>query len=1190
MANVDYDQLNARLRKRLALVRQHQDPEEKFRLLKRYLSHFVKLVQIGRHFEASFAEHLRCVVIFLNDRRDKPLETDALGTIVKTLCVICCITAAPYQTVVIALQGLLEIFERISCKETLQVIQYCGNHFKKLLSQFRRFGYFKIQLQLVELAHSASLSFSKQNERKEFVLDLGRHIGGPLEQVLDWQSFALEQECRAFINGMQDKFPLFAAYSVPVEDAQIGLYQFMKPEDSNGLWLDVNFQPATIRFSARVTLIREKDSLEMTVYLEICHRDVSRIDLKKERNSCLLSIEYTKITVEPEVLTVDQKGCLTFTILPSFDCTYLTDDVLPEVRTNADRLEDSEQPCTTNLDGLLNVSLLDSIVSGPANSLNAHNMEDQSPRLRDNRDAIEKHRNIRCQMLDNTSSIGSNKENVKPPSISDVRVEVQDVQRLRVFETLQQDCQRQQTRLSRSSRRNSPDKCNQKNEPVNPRLNDGKKRKLFAKQAEPDNMNVSNDSQIQRSKYVDRKLVNTVKPIQTLDVKPLKLIQNIGEERIDLLSEPSTSEMMSNDEFDRSLQAFIDHNGIFGIAQQKILDTKLEKNIRKINQMVERTTKKFFKREPAPENPYDFVNTDDNDQTARKGGKSAAGKGKRKSPKTNDGHVSSVKKAKNVANQSLRTKNAKPTSSKKGKKQTSPKAADPLVPSRASLPRAKKPDRIIDLASDSEEEAVVIGNTFQNLDISSIVRDPAKPKNPVAQQLFAKSTPVGGAKSKKRSIDHIVDAQQKQEKVAKKQRVPLLEINANNSTIVTRRNYKKSSTPSALQQTAAALIEQEKYKAQSLQTSSSISDHSVRTEISMEFPGAHNQLPMEPPTLTEAMIRQYQSFDSDEPISQSLEVNPSPLPVPAVESQSKTNADVFASKFNMNYAANRYTLKKFISNNDPTYNSDEEVSPAHLATKLPNDGNESVLSENIRVGHDTANPPSLRDDSIDLQLSEGSVVLNEMQPPYYPATPKAQPVRFDCNNQKERKDSEKRANDMNSTKHVSTSGAGNQNKTNRSIVQAALFNNPPAMDAMMIDEFSAKLHQELNPSLSDFEQKVDKLAGMKAAFEPDLSGLHIKEINQKCVEIMSLEDRLDELLTELAELCNDAVEKSDRVTISADKLARYTESKANYYKERVQRARQEIPGIVDECVKSVWNQQVRIRLSQVELLMTKMLM
>lgn len=378
----------------------------------------------------------------------------------------------------------------------------------------------------------------------------------------------------------------------------------------------------------------------------------------------------------------------------------------------------------------------------------------------------------------------------------------------------------------------------------------------------------------------------------------------------------------------------------------------------------------------------------------------------------------------------------------------------------------------------------------------------------------------------------------------------------------------------------------------------------------MEFPGTHNELPREPPTLTEAMIRKHQSFDNNESISQSLEVNPSPLPVPAQHpTQSKTNEEVFASKFDMKYVQQRYTLKKFISNNDTTYNSDEEVAPAHLATKVPNDGNESVLSENIRVGHDTANPPSLRDDSIDMQ-SEGSVVFNETQPPYYPATPEAQPVRLDRTIQKERKDPQNRANDKNLTKHVSTSGAGIVNKTHGSIVHTALFNNPRSLDATMMNEFSAKLHQELNPSLTDFEQKVDKLARM-AACEPDLSGLHMEEINRKCVEIMSLEDRLDELVSELATLCTDAVEKyayglvckvncnsntmyfncrADLVTAGADKLARYAESKANYYKERVQRARQEIPGIVDECARNVWNPQVRIRLNQMELLMKKLLM
>lgn len=66
--------------------------------------------------------------LYLNDRREQPLEMETLGTIVKTLCVICCITSVSYQSVMIALHGLLDIFERISCKETLAVIEYCGNY------------------------------------------------------------------------------------------------------------------------------------------------------------------------------------------------------------------------------------------------------------------------------------------------------------------------------------------------------------------------------------------------------------------------------------------------------------------------------------------------------------------------------------------------------------------------------------------------------------------------------------------------------------------------------------------------------------------------------------------------------------------------------------------------------------------------------------------------------------------------------------------------------------------------------------------------------------------------------------------------------------------------------------------------------------------------------------------------------
>lgn len=66
--------------------------------------------------------------------------------------------------------------------------------------------------------------------------------------------------------------------------------------------------------------------------------------------------------------------------------------------------------------------------------------------------------------------------------------------------------------------------------------------------------------------------------------------------------------------------------------------------------------------------------------------------------------------------------------------------------------------------------------------------------------------------------------------------------------------------------------------------------------------------------------------------------------------------------------------------------------------------------------------------------------------------------------------------------------------------------------------------------------------------------------------------------------------RSDKATVTAKKLARYAETKVVFFKEQNQMARQEIPGIVDEYVKSVWNEQVQLRLNQVQLLMTKMLM
>ncbi|XP_029727433.1 uncharacterized protein LOC109432806 [Aedes albopictus] len=1187
MVNIDFDQLNSRLSKRLDQLRQYQDPAEKLRMLKRYLSHFVKLVQAGRHFETSFGEHLRLVVLYLNDRREQPLEMETLGTIVKTLCVICCITSVSYQSVMIALHGLLDIFERISCKETLAVIEYCGNYFKKLISQFKRFGYYKIQRQLVELVYISSLSISKPKDRKNFVLDLGRLIGGPWERILAWKTIAVEKEVRTFINGFQDRYPLFAAYSVPVEDCRIGDYHFVRPRESHGgMWLDVNFKPATVRFAGCVVLAPGgADPLEMSMGFEIEHRNVTNIDWKSENDKNLITIEYNNIIVEPDVLKVDPKGSLTLIISSSFDCDYLVKEVIPEVRSNEGRENDSEQPNTTSIEGLLNVSLLESVASGPANS---HNF-DHSPRLRDNLDAIEQHRNMRCQMLDQTSSVESNKENLEPRrSMSDVRVVLQDVQRLRVFESLQQECQ--QKKMSRSLKQSTPEKRNHGDESGDPQINEGKRRKLF-KQTVQDTLNESVDSQLQRNKYVEKKLVNTVKPIQTLDVKPLVVgpsAENI-QGPSNALNESTATDMMSSEEFEESLRAYIDNNGIFGIAQQKVLDNKLEKNIRKINQMVDRSSKKFFKREPAADNPYEFIDSGGNRKSAKKqANRKGANSTSKRKPKANNENSSVTKVAKDATNQSLRNKNAK-SAAKKANTKTLSKPSEPIM-RRKSLPRSKKPTLIIDLSSDSEAEPAEMGNTFHNLNISSIAvptTAETMPKHPIpiAKRLFAKSTPLENVKNKKRPLDatYTEEAQSKPPQAgertfsAKQQRVPLLEVDpkGDGNGVFLRRDYKKQHLPTGLQPGVTALLEHEREKAPSSVPSYSNS-HSDDTRITMEVPKVHVDTPALPP-LTKAMVRQHQTSMSSASIPQSLLVNPSPPNlIPIQEKAVPSTVTPAAANFNMDYAKNRYTLKKFICANDQMFAADEEV-PARLNT-----GNETILSDEIRAGCDAAVPPSLQEnDSSELNIVDNVSQEQEPQTRYYPTTPSPKPFRNVPDNRYDPRI------DDNASQTVILEDETNNTKTQEPI---SPNKEAAALNALMMEQFQTRIHEELDPSLTEFESKVEKMDKMLTDFEPQLMEHNFEEFYRKCEEIIEMEDKLDEKFNELAKLCVDAVERADKAAVTAKKLAQYADIKVGYFKEQNQMALQEIPGIVDEHVKGVWNEQVQLRLNQMQLLMTKMLM
>lgn len=1207
--------MKAKLGSRLNHLRQYSEADEQLRMLKRYLSHFVKLLQCGRHFEVSFAEHLQLAVELLNDRRKQPLDVEVLGVIVKTICVISSISLIPHQTVVIALRSLIEIFERISCKETLGTLEFSRNHIQKLVSHFRRFGYYQIQHQLVEIVFVTSHAYTTPEERKDYVTSMVKSVGLSWEQLLKWKSSRLAVSCRSFLVEMQRQARLTNVFSLPVEECLAEKYCLTKASTDDKLWLDINLDPATLHFSAMVTMSYDNKCVKIPINLEILRQDIIQIEpIESSQTNRLLRVNFTDFTVEPNILHINKNGCVVFKLSDGFDWDYVTQEILPDFRSHAPRTQQSLN--TTRLEGLLNISLLGSVQS---DNNNASTNTNQSLWRPDNSEIIQRHQNIRRQLLRDNSSTNSNKENEAPPVGGDPEVKVENVQRHRVFDKLRAQCQLQRESVTKkpakrgSKLQQSKQKHSKENELAEKQQQESdinaKKRKLFMTQTELDGLlNESKDSQLQRNKYVEGKLVNTVRPMSLDDIKT-EVIEGDGADQKKKSNHCDiSSEVMSSEEFEQSLQAYIKNNGIFGIAQQKILDKKLEKNIRIINQMVDRSAKKFFRRESTHDNPYEFVDPDEgtsNQQKPQKGKRSGAGGKRRKTKNEDEEFVPNSKTVKDTSNKARRSKQSSATKNV---------TKEEIKPSRASLPRAKKPSKFVDLDdSDGAEDAMQSTTKFKpgvlgNLQISAIKADQSKGDRKKCydtisktKQNFAKSTPISfdhnmqdkvcidnksnksvtKCQSKKQKLPtkqtpvvSQYDSQQaefsggqsygrtfligkpRSNKVVTKRRIPEAVMNSS-AGIVLRRDYNKSAKKG---ESSFISDPYEKENSPYDEVFKSVSENSLQQQssVTIEFSEFVNMRATKKPN---TVVDKHATVgDSTVPLS--LQVNTS-VPAP-----SKKPND---SKFNYNYAKTHFLLNKFIT-------IDAEN----------NEANETMQSLDIRVGNDAAKPPSPLEELGDCSVSRS---------PCYPAQ-SAHQISIDSESDGQKNPrrplAEKRKRQV--------SPAGDRSKRVAFCDISAPNTTPGAPKAVkaekaklvtasdMLNQFKSMVHRDLNPSILEMEHKVAKLNKFGCTIERISTNLNSKEIGKKCNEIRKLESRLDGLFNEVVKLCRDAIESKNSSMEFANKIIEYDEAKRDGYMKRVRSGKLEMPVIVNNCKKSIWNKQIHVRLNQLKTLFNNSMM